>query len=45
MSASGHFVQNLKNKICIDLKWPEMWSKIYQKNPYLSNMARNVIES
>ena len=29
MADVSHFVKNSKKiKICIDLKWPEMWSKV-----------------
>ena len=63
MATGGHFVKknNKKKKLRIDLKWPEMrskvicghpkWppaailSKIKNKVPYGSEMARNAIES
>ena len=34
MSAGGHFVKNSqKQKFCIYLKWPEMWSKVIFRRP------------
>ena len=34
MAAGGHFVQNLKKElICMDLKWPEMPSKVNFAHP------------
>ena len=33
MSAGGHFVKKKKKKFCIDLKWPEMPSKVSFGHP------------
>ena len=41
MAAGSHFVRNLKKnkKFCIDLKWPEMWSKVNFGHPKWSTAA------
>ena len=33
MAAGSHFVKNLKKKFRMDLKWPEMLSKVNFGNP------------
>ena len=47
MAAGGHFVKNLKKKFLIDMKWPEMRSKVNFGHPkwplaaILSNISKN----
>ena len=52
MSAAGHFVKifNKNIKFCIDLKWPEMRSKVNFGNPkwptaaiYVKNFQKNKV--
>ena len=50
MAASGHFVKKFKKKFRMDLKWPEMPSKVNFGHPkwpinLKSEMARNAIQS
>ena len=33
MATGSHFVKQFKKIICIDLKWPEMWSKVNFGHP------------